>query len=32
MMRQNNVEVSQGVANEISASFRTRKFQNALID
>lgn len=32
MMRQNNVEVSQGVANEISASFGTRKFQSALID
>jgi len=32
MMRQNNVEVSQSVANEISASFGTRKFHDALID
>jgi hypothetical protein len=32
IMRQNNVEVSQSVANEISASFRTRKFHDALID
>lgn len=32
MIRQNNVEVSQSVANEISASFRTRKFHDALID
>ena len=30
MMRQNNVEVSQSVANEISSSFGTRKFQDAL--
>jgi hypothetical protein len=32
MMRQNNVEVSQSIANEISASFGTRKFHDALID
>jgi hypothetical protein len=31
-MRQNSVEVSQSVANKISASFKTRKFQEALID
>ena len=31
-MRQNNVEVSQGVANDISASFSKRKFNDALID
>jgi hypothetical protein len=32
MMRQNNVEVSQSVANEMSASFSKRKFHDALID
>ncbi|KAI1664108.1 hypothetical protein L13192_12049 [Pyrenophora tritici-repentis] len=31
-MRQNNVKVSQGVANDISASFSKRKFNDALID
>jgi hypothetical protein len=31
MMRQNNVEVSQSVANEISASFRMRKLYNQLL-
>ncbi|KAF2820876.1 hypothetical protein CC86DRAFT_250897, partial [Ophiobolus disseminans] len=32
LMRQNNVEVSQGDANDISASFSKRKFNDALID
>jgi hypothetical protein len=32
MMWQNNVEVSQSVAIEISALFGTRKFHDALID
>lgn len=32
LMRENNVEVSQSVANRISASFGTRRFQDALID
>jgi hypothetical protein len=32
LMRDNNVEVSQSVANSISASFGTRRFQDALID
>jgi hypothetical protein len=32
LMRQNNVEVSQGVANDISASFSKRKFNDALIE
>jgi hypothetical protein len=32
IMRQNNVEVSQSVANQISSSFGTHKFQDALID
>ena len=32
MMRQNNVEVSQSVANEMSASFSKRKFHDTLID
>jgi hypothetical protein len=32
LMRENNVEVSQSVTNKISALFRTRRFQDALID
>jgi hypothetical protein len=31
LMRENNMEVSQSVANRISASFGTRRFQDALI-